>query len=274
MLSPSVYCEEEVQASDQPVSCDARHAILHELHRARSAAARKAIVRAQLDQLGLDHMEYHLLGTDDRNTVTGYFASYVPEQWADLYLRARLYAVDPRLTLTSSLPIRWSLDELDVQFADAAIDPARRRLLQALADAGMRSGLCCVVDSTTPGDMGRGVFVFSAREPHFQWITDAIIGRAFVLALSVHEFFTRSMPSTGRAIAGETLTARQVQILRCLAEGKRDKEIAGILSLSKHTVDYHLRMLKRRFTARTRTQLVSATSRLVSDTLQLHSINR
>lgn len=54
-------------------------------------------------------------------------------------------------------------------------------------------------------------------------------------------------------------------ILRCLADGLSDKEIARRLSLSCYNVNYHLKYLRKRFSARNRVQLISATKILRQD---------
>jgi DNA-binding CsgD family transcriptional regulator len=58
------------------------------------------------------------------------------------------------------------------------------------------------------------------------------------------------------------MSDRQQSILVQLLQGRSDKEIAYRLELSAHTVDYHMRQLRRRFAARNRVQIVSAARRL------------
>ena len=53
----------------------------------------------------------------------------------------------------------------------------------------------------------------------------------------------------------------QREILRGLALGQSDKEIAYRLNLSAHTVDYHMRRLRQRFAVRNRVQLAHAAAR-------------
>jgi DNA-binding CsgD family transcriptional regulator len=54
------------------------------------------------------------------------------------------------------------------------------------------------------------------------------------------------------------LSRTQRDVLRCLVRGMADKEISAHLQLSPHTVDYHLRQLRKRFGARNRVQLLLA----------------
>jgi DNA-binding NarL/FixJ family response regulator len=54
------------------------------------------------------------------------------------------------------------------------------------------------------------------------------------------------------------LSSVQGDILRCVARGLSNKEIARNLVMSSSNVDYHLRCLRKRFLARNRVQLVRA----------------
>lgn len=54
------------------------------------------------------------------------------------------------------------------------------------------------------------------------------------------------------------LSPLQHDVLRCLARGMADREISAHLRLSPHTVDYHLRRLRKRFGVHNRVQLILA----------------
>ncbi len=55
----------------------------------------------------------------------------------------------------------------------------------------------------------------------------------------------------------EPLSPREHEVLRLAADGLRDAEIAGRLYISRKTVDYHLRHMRRRFAAHSRIDLVN-----------------
>jgi DNA-binding CsgD family transcriptional regulator len=65
-------------------------------------------------------------------------------------------------------------------------------------------------------------------------------------------------PEPAPAPAPPVLSRTQQEVLRCLLRGMADKEISAQLQLSPHTVDYHLRQLRKRFNARNRVQLLLA----------------
>jgi DNA-binding CsgD family transcriptional regulator len=53
-------------------------------------------------------------------------------------------------------------------------------------------------------------------------------------------------------------SARQVDILHLIAEGKSDEEIARVLSISPHTVRGHLKRLYRQHGVHTRASAIAA----------------
>jgi DNA-binding CsgD family transcriptional regulator len=67
----------------------------------------------------------------------------------------------------------------------------------------------------------------------------------------------RGVPSTGRS----TLTARQVEILKLVAEGLSDREIAASLIMSEHTVHRHVANILQRLNLSTRAAAVGYASR-------------
>jgi two-component system response regulator DevR len=54
---------------------------------------------------------------------------------------------------------------------------------------------------------------------------------------------------------GEALSSRDLKILRLVAEGKSNAEIAGALYLSPHTIKFHVTKLLRRFEVKRRSEL-------------------
>jgi DNA-binding NarL/FixJ family response regulator len=57
--------------------------------------------------------------------------------------------------------------------------------------------------------------------------------------------------------ASEHLTAREVEVLRLMARGYRNKQVAAILKISEHTAKYHVSAVMAKLGARTRTEAVT-----------------
>lgn len=55
----------------------------------------------------------------------------------------------------------------------------------------------------------------------------------------------------------QSLTEREVQILSLVAQGLTDKSIAHQMGISKHTVAFHLRNIRRKLDAASRVEAVT-----------------
>jgi two-component system, NarL family, nitrate/nitrite response regulator NarL len=60
----------------------------------------------------------------------------------------------------------------------------------------------------------------------------------------------------------EELTPRELQVLRLLAEGKSNKEIARKLGISEHTIKFHVNAILGKLNAQSRTEAVVTATRL------------
>lgn len=56
---------------------------------------------------------------------------------------------------------------------------------------------------------------------------------------------------------GEHLTAREVEVLRWMARGHRNKQLAAALNISEHTAKFHVSSVMAKLGARTRTEAVT-----------------
>jgi len=143
-----------------------------------------------------------------------------------------------------------------------------------------------------PGDLGEAappvLLLSSAETPPARRLAGAIRGllprdvdapalaaalRAIVRGLVVTDpLFTEGLPSPGdqgrrdpgRAPAAlpEELTAREVEVLELLAAGLSNKDIAGHLGISEHTVKFHLTAIFGKLDAHTRTEAAARAARL------------
>ncbi len=60
----------------------------------------------------------------------------------------------------------------------------------------------------------------------------------------------------------ETLTARELEVLQCIAEGQPNKAIAARLHISEHTVKFHVNAILGKLGVQSRTEAVVRASRL------------
>jgi two-component system NarL family response regulator len=72
---------------------------------------------------------------------------------------------------------------------------------------------------------------------------------------TVYQVFAQA-EDEGEAARETGLTERELSVLRLLAEGKTNKQIASALFLAEQTVKFHLTSLYRKLDARSRTEAV------------------
>lgn len=71
-----------------------------------------------------------------------------------------------------------------------------------------------------------------------------------------------SVPPQRAGVTEQVLTAREMTILRLLAEGKRNKQIASQLGITERTVKYHVSGILSRLEAKNRTQAAKIAEKL------------
>jgi DNA-binding NarL/FixJ family response regulator len=113
-----------------------------------------------------------------------------------------------------------------------------------------------------PGTRLHAFMSFTAPRRNREWITPATVELALSIGLSVHKIGSPKLVTAAREHAGEGLSAFEVRLLTCIAEGASDKEIGRRLDTSAHNIDYHLRKLRRRFNVSNRIELTYLMSKL------------
>jgi len=84
----------------------------------------------------------------------------------------------------------------------------------------------------------------------------ALVGAAEDADLVVSERVV-STAAPGAVAPGGALTARELEVLRLVARGLGNKEIAADLGITTHTVKYHLAAVLEKLGVRSRTEAVS-----------------
>jgi two-component system, NarL family, nitrate/nitrite response regulator NarL len=88
-------------------------------------------------------------------------------------------------------------------------------------------------------------------------VTQGLIALDPALAASVLP--TREL---SRNVLVEELTPRELQVLRALAQGQSNKEIARALGISEHTIKFHINAILGKLNAQSRTEAVVIATRL------------
>ena len=85
----------------------------------------------------------------------------------------------------------------------------------------------------------------------------ALVGAAEDADLVLSERVVRAAAPATEAAPGTALSARELEVLRLVARGFGNKEIAAELGITTHTVKYHLAALLEKLGVRSRTEAVS-----------------
>ncbi len=236
-------------------------ALLGHLLSAVGTEGRRRTVAALLRTMGFDWLSYGRVQLMPKGVLpVAYCTSHGDPAWHRRYVAEAYHEVDPRIALAlgSSLPCAWTLDELALA---AGPGPKAQRFLQDLRSTGMQSGVMLALAGLRPQERTL-VSLLSRHDAVVCDASDARLSQVLLLGMCLHEFYTRYAPPQLEAAQGTPEpTHTQRAILQCLLRGMADKQIASCLALSPHTVDYHMRQLRKRFGARNRTQLMPAALR-------------
>jgi DNA-binding CsgD family transcriptional regulator len=162
----------------------------------------------------------------------------------------------------STLPIVWSVDDAGSWRPHERLVPAQLCCPQLLRDCGIESGV--LIALPTRCSATRTVCELSSRTPGHAWIDGDVLSRSLMFSWCLHDLLTVHTRISEKADCNKIISPTRRKILRCLAEGQSNKQIAHELQLSSDTVKYHLRELQRHLNVRNRLQLVNLTS-LVED---------
>ena len=156
-----------------------------------------------------------------------------------------------------------SADVLLIDLADTSI----ARLLPGFSEQPAVPPMVVLLDALTRSGALRalqaGIRAILAPESHPREITAALEAAHDGLAVFSPEILEVLLPASTEMAAtddtppGEPLTERESHVLAMMAEGAGNKEIAGRLQISEHTVKFHVSSILGKLGAATRTEAVA-----------------
>ena len=188
-------------------------------------------VREAAHALGFDYCAYGFRAPLPLANPKMLLYSNYPAEWRARYEQKKYINIDPTVAhgRRSRLSIVWS----DKLFAEtpALWDEARA--------AGLRVGWA---QSTLNANGAAGMLTVARpqeplREPELQ----AIEPRLRWLAQVTHTSMSHSLVQKLGLGARNCLTEREIEVLKWTADGKTSSEISTILSISDHTVNFHVK---------------------------------
>jgi DNA-binding CsgD family transcriptional regulator len=193
--------------------------------------------REAMNELGFDRVIVSLMTDHTRfglNARHGIFGNY-PEDWMRHYVASGYEEQDPvrQWVVTADRPFTWR-------------DPVRARTLSRVQqdvlaqaeDAGLKDG----VGIPLRGAHGALAGIGAASSSGQLELTAPTLSRANLLAQQFYVAYLLQH-ATRPALEPVILSVHEREVLKWTAEGKSKREIADILGVSRHTVDYHCRRL-------------------------------
>lgn len=218
------------------------------------------------DQITLEAMVSPELCVDALNqSVTSTFADVLV---AVSYLGGSLQTVtgDNQAIVQVVLQVPYSIGEVGPRLRIQCQTPVLQLAFTQLASlAGVR--LCSTLESATPlltddPDLvelsDRVLWVAHSRQARPKGIRGSVdLSTSPAMLRSAVEAVLRGevWPSEPEAV-GQTLSEREQEILRWLAQGLRDRDIANQLHISERTVKFHINNVLTKLNARTRCQVM------------------
>lgn len=163
---------------------------------------------------------------------------------------------------------RSSASKCDLLLADLENSDEAAALLRFLQEAPAGTGSVALVDEPEPGwvrsALRASLNAIIARDAAHEDIQLALQAAEAGLVLlhpsSVHGLVQQRTLQEPDNVAGnftEELTARESEVLRLVSMGLGNKEVAGRLAISEHTVKFHISSILGKLQAGSRTEAVS-----------------
>jgi DNA-binding CsgD family transcriptional regulator len=218
------------------------------------------IIETELSKLGFDGFEYgqmsFVLGKLDALSL---LTSHTPSNWVGTYYKQRLWTADFRFNLCDvcCTPAIWSVQQQIVRERLLPRPHAHAlQFLQALLNAGICSGITVLMPDIRSNKTT--VMHWLSRHADLRGVDKQVLSNTLMMGLGVHECLSQMKINVHtNKNTSEQLTQQQSSVVKCLVQGMGNKAIARALSISTHTVDYHLRVLRHKFNTTSRTQLAS-----------------
>ena len=181
--------------------------------------------------LGFDYCAFGLQMPIPVSSPKVFMVNNYPDAWCQQYAKAEYLAIDPtvRHGRFSMSPIAWSARDQKGyrEFWDDAIghNISHGWCQSAFTRTGI-GGLLTLSRSSEPIT----VVELTHKESQLRWLVSV-----------THESMAQRQVSRLNNLNPVQLSARESEILRWTADGKSAQEIADILHVTKHTVEFHIK---------------------------------
>ena len=184
---------------------------------------------------------------------------------------AALLTAEPGFEVVANLPIEAALIQLEDLHPDVVVldlESSDEGMPFALEAAEMTAGPALVIltdsaENFFPVVLRSGARAMLPRDAKAEEIFAAIHASLAGLVVLDHTVFNSILPLTGSGeettndASDQILTPREIEVLRMIAEGLGNKEIASKLGISDHTVKFHTSSIFAKLGASNRAEAVT-----------------
>ncbi len=212
-------------------------------NRAPDGEALFALLSQAVGQYGYDQLMFSVLFDRDLPAELNRPCLYVTysEEWMKYYAEKDYGRIDPVLRAAATSGHAFTWDELE---KTTAFTPHQVRMMRLAEDAGLREGIGVPLRGSRALVAGIGLASsdrHDGAEAHLD-LLNALCSQFYVA-------FRRLYAKPAPAADVTSLSPKEREILSWVAAGKTDDEIGTILSISRNTVDTHMRNIFRKLDA-------------------------
>ena len=196
---------------------------------------------------GFDVCSYHIVAQNLMAVPirTGLIRETFPDEWVERYLSRDYYKIDPvfEQAMKEAEPFHWF--EVGERIK---LRPEQKQFLKELREAGLTDGLAVPVF----GPLGTMAYFGLGKMGGKITLSEGEIGEVQLACQRVHNRYVELMSSETGSPEQPALSAREKQVLRLIARGLSNPEIAERLEISENTVDTIIRRAFRKLGANNR----------------------
>lgn len=205
-----------------------------------------------LGRFGYDRVIFSIVNDKDltpEGRSLGVLHNY-PSDWQKFYAEKKLDQIDPviKYGALSSRPFRWDDLITNMQLSQKQIN-----FFNQSKEAGLHNGVAIPIRGNRAQLSGMAL-ASSQKIDACEKQLDLINAYCQQFFLCYKRMFCNNYDS--QKLSGELLSPKETLILTWAAAGKTDEDIAQILSISRHTVDTHMRHIFQKLDATNRIQAV------------------
>ncbi|HXD43475.1 MAG TPA: LuxR family transcriptional regulator [Ramlibacter sp.] len=234
--------------------------VLSLIHAVVTAATQDELFRQMQEAARILRFEKVLFGIQlqlPQTKPVQHITSGYPKDYQDLYLKKEFVLRDPTVyhALTSEKPLTWS-EGMYTQASHDIMEESRKH--------GLAHGMSLPVHE---GSTIRSMLSLARDKPFDSPAEKRYVEEGgIVLSHCVHQATKRIIVPELIAGLRPKLTARELECLKWVAQGKSNGVIADILNISDHAVDFHMRnvLSKLKVTSRQQAMVVGVSLGLIT----------